>query len=98
MTTITVARVSAADLGEAARLLHAMECHYEGAAAATEACATAGLAAALGEGGSGFGMLVARSGGHAAGFATFSLLFPVDGLRAGLFVKDLFVAEPWRRQ
>jgi GNAT superfamily N-acetyltransferase len=42
------------------------------------------------------GMLLAGSGAAAVGFATFAVLFPAEDFRPGLFVKDMFVCEPWR--
>ncbi|MFO1050019.1 MAG: GNAT family N-acetyltransferase [Geminicoccaceae bacterium] len=47
--------------------------------------------------GAGVGMLLARAEATAVGLATFSVLFPTDGFRPGLFVKDAFVCESWRR-
>ena len=96
MTTITVAPISASDRADAARLLHAMECDYEGTSAVSEACASEALDAVLLAGRPWLGMLLARSGAAAVGFATFSVLFPAEDFRPGLFVKDIFVCEPWR--
>jgi GNAT superfamily N-acetyltransferase len=97
MTAVPVAPVSAADRADAARLLHAMERHYEGAGAAPETRAAEALDAVLLAGRPWLGMLLARSGATAVGFVTFSVLFPAEDFRPGLFVKDLFVDEPWRR-
>ena len=79
-------------------MLHAMECHYEGTSAASEARAAEALDAVLPAGEPWLGMLLARSDTAAVGFATFSVLFPAEDFRPGLFVKDVFVCEHWRRR
>ena len=97
MATIRVTPVAVADSSEAARLLHAMERHYEGAGAASEARGAAALEGVLLPGGPWLGMILARADATAVGFATFSVLCPTEGFRPGLFVKDLFVCGSRRR-
>lgn len=47
---------------------------------------------------SGVEMLVAETGGRLVGFATLSPLFPIDGVKSALYLKELFVSGAVRSE
>jgi ribosomal protein S18 acetylase RimI-like enzyme len=97
-TRPTVLVATPADQDDALRLLGEMERHYEGADAVPTARAAEAVKILLAAGRPWLGMLLARSGDEAVGFATFSVVLPTEAFRPGLFVKDIFVAASARRQ
>jgi GNAT superfamily N-acetyltransferase len=91
--TIETRPAAAADLPALTALLHEMEVHYEGPAAApTEAAIRTALERHVFAPEARIDLLVAESGGRLLGFAFVSTLFPADRCAPALFLKDIFVS------
>jgi GNAT superfamily N-acetyltransferase len=80
-----------ADHPALARLMTEMQAHYR-VPCPSDAEIRAGLAGRP----AGAEFLVAEEGGGLVGFAAFAAIYPGPGLRAGFFLKELYVAETAR--
>ena len=87
----TTRLATAADIGGLAALLVEMVRYY-GDPPADETAVAAALRRHVFTPGSGIEMLLAEIGGRIVGFASLSPLFPVDGVRPALYLKELFVS------
>jgi len=93
-----VALATPDDLADLTRLAQAMEAHYEGASALSDADVRRAIEAALFVPAPLALAFVARRGGDAIGFAFVCFIFPGHAFRPGLFLKDVFVDVAARRQ
>jgi len=75
---------------------HALSRHYHGEAALPREAVRRNLLDNVLAPDSGVRIVVASDGAEVAGVATIALLYPAPQERGQLFMKDLFVRDPWR--
>lgn len=95
MSEITIRLAAAGDEAPLAAMIDAMDDYYRDAPkpAGQTLSAAQGW---LGSGKTDTRFLLAFAGEEAIGFACFAVLHPGNALAGLIFLKDIFVAEPWR--
>jgi GNAT superfamily N-acetyltransferase len=87
---------TAADRAALHRLFHETDLHYWGAAAPSFEAMAHHVDNRILAPGSGCEVVLAEIDGRPAGYATFAIVYPAPNLTGQIFMKDIFISEPWR--